>query len=130
MKWSATIQGEPSSKANQRRAVPGKTLSGRAFVRFIKSEPSLRYVESVEWQVPILPELLQGDLRFHATIYYGSRRKDLDASLILDALQGRVFKNDSQFTDIHILWRLDKGSPRAEVEIEELGSWEKGRKST
>ena len=34
--------------------------------------------------------MLEGDLSFHADIYYPSRRQDLDPSILLDALQGLV----------------------------------------
>ena len=46
---------------------------------------------------------------------------DLDASLIMDALQKRIYKNDRQIKEEHFYHHLDKTSPRAVVTVEELG---------
>ena len=114
MMVSFTIIGEPQSKANSRRLVinkkTGKPMS-------IKSEKALAYVKAVQQQVPILDPLLEGPLCARITIFYASRRPDLDESLILDALQGRVYKNDRQIVEKHVFRVLDRDNPRAHVEI-------------
>ena len=53
-------------------------------------------------------------------IYYSSRRPDLDESVILDAMQGRVYKNDRQVKVKHIFWGLDRGNPRAVIRVQAL----------
>ena len=88
---------------------------------FIKSKKALAYVKAVQAQVPIRKDLLEGDLRFTAHIFYASRRPDLDASLILDALQGRTMANDRQVKEIHLYHHLDKNNPRAVVTDEAIG---------
>ena len=107
-----TILGEPASKANGRRHV---TIKG--FSRSIKSAKALAYAASVSKQLVTLPALLTGDLALTIRIYYASRRPDLDESLILDLLQGRVYGNDRQVRERHVFWGLDKSNPRAEIEI-------------
>lgn len=57
---------------------------------------------------------------FTATLYYASRRPDLDESLVMDCLQGVVYKNDRQIKVKHIYWGLDKANPRCEIIIEPL----------
>ena len=52
------------------------------------------------------------------TIYYASRRPDLDESLILDLLQDVAYTNDRQVKERHIYWGLDKANPRAEILVE------------
>ena len=49
-----------------------------------------------------------------------SRRPDLDESVILDCLEGKVYKNDRQVKAKHIFWGLDKENPRAEIEVSVL----------
>ena len=127
--WHGTILGEPCSKANSRRAVAGLTKKGKAFTRFIKSKSALAYVEQARQWVEHEGELLQGDLSVVVTIYYASRRKDLDESVILDLLQGLVYKNDSQIVEKYVAWCFDKVDPRAVVTVTELGTWRKARKT-
>ncbi|MGI9490857.1 MAG: RusA family crossover junction endodeoxyribonuclease [Geminicoccaceae bacterium] len=112
-----TIRGEPASKANARRAVIHPT--GR--LMWIKSEKALKYLKHFRPQVlaQLTPPLepLTGALSFTATIYYKTERPDLDASLILDALEGLAYKNDRQVREIHLYHRIDKQDPRAEITI-------------
>ena len=77
-------------------------------------------------QVPRLNNMLEGDLAFHAAVYYPSRRQDLDPSVILDALQGLVYANDRQVKVISCARFLDKISPRAEVIVSEIDFDEDG----
>ena len=110
-----TIYGEPASKANSRRLV---TIGGRA--RFIKSQKALDYVASLREQVRPIKPLMTGDLRMTAHIYYASRRPDLDASLILDALQGVAYENDRQIKEQHLHHHIDRDDPRAVISLEEM----------
>ena len=63
---------------------------------------------------------MEGDVSVTITIYYASRRPDLDESVILDAMQGLVYLNDRQVKEKHIFWGLDKTNPRAEIIVELL----------
>lgn len=109
------IKGEPASKANSRRVVKFGSMS-----RLIKSQKALDYSEYFQQQVMPITPLMSGDIKMHITIYYASRRPDLDESLILDLLQGLVYKNDRQVKERHTYWGLDPENPRAEIIIEQL----------
>jgi len=115
--WAGVIAGEPASKANSRRMV---RRGGK--VAFIKSQKALDYVDALRFQVPRLPEAeqLRGTLKLTARVFYASRRPDLDISLILDALQDRIYQNDRQVREMHLYHGLDRTQPRTELHIEEV----------
>lgn len=111
---SITILGEPCSKANSRRLV--KSKQGRPL--FIKSQKALDYVKSFERQCKKFEPLCEKDVAVEIVIFYSSRRPDLDESLILDCMQGLVYKNDRQVKEKHIYWGgVDKDNPRAEINV-------------
>lgn len=114
--WSATIEGEPASKANSRRVV----RRGR-FTRVIKSQKALDYVAQLRKQIKPLPEseMLRGRLTLTAHVFYASNRPDLDISLILDALQGLVYTNDRQVREMHLHHHIDRAHPRTRLHIAE-----------
>ena len=111
-KITFTIEGEPCSKANSRRLaiIRGKPA-------FIKSAKGLKYIQDAQFQTPLQTPLLEGELAAHITIFYASERPDLDESLILDAMQGRIYKNDRQVREKHVFHRIDRARPRAEITI-------------
>tara|TARA_R110001583_G_scaffold75153_1_gene207229 strand:+ start:1136 stop:1594 length:459 start_codon:yes stop_codon:yes gene_type:complete len=109
------IHGEPSSKANSRRLV---TVNGSP--RFIKSKKALSYSKEFDFQCPVRKELFEEDLSIAIKIYYKTRRPDLDESLILDLLQGKVFKNDRSVKVKYIEHGLDKENPRSVIVISSL----------
>ena len=108
------IFGEPASKANSRRFVMrGKTPA------FIKSNKALGYSEMFKRQCPeTVP--FECDVCVEMTIYYASRRPDLDESLILDLLQGVTYLNDRQVKRKVIDWGLDKENPRCLIRVTPL----------
>ena len=113
---SLIILGEPASKANSRRMVHirGKTM-------FIKSAKALAYAKLFKQQVESAAKVcFHGDVAVHITIYYASRRPDLDESLILDLLQDVAYENDRQVKEKHIYWGLDKENPRCEITVEKI----------
>jgi Holliday junction resolvase RusA-like endonuclease len=63
----------------------------------------------------------EDDVVVSMTIYYASRRPDLDESLVLDLLQGIAYVNDRQVKEKHIFWGLDKDNPRCEIEVKRKG---------
>ena len=109
------IKGEPASKANSRKIVRYGGVS-----RLIKSEKALSYSEMFKRQCLPLAILMEGDLCVTMHIYYASRRPDLDDSLILDLMQGLVYKNDRQVKERHLYWHLDKENPHTEILIEKM----------
>ena len=109
------IYGEPASKANGRKLV---TIRGRP--AFIKSKKARDYVAMFDKQCPVLQELLEGDLSVTITIFYATRRPDLDESVIMDLLQDYVFKNDRQIKAKIILHGLDKENPHTIIKVARL----------
>ena len=104
------VHGEPASKANSRQIVMfGKRPA------IIKSKKARDYVKTFEKQATSLETLLEGDLAVHITIYYASRRPDLDESVILDCMEGVIYVNDRQVKEKHIFHGLDKDHPRSEI---------------
>ena len=107
------IHGEPASKANSRKLV---TIKGRP--AFIKSEKARKYVKQFEEQCPQMGDsMFLDDVEVEMTVFYASRRPDLDESVILDCMQGFIYKNDRQVKRKIITWGLDKENPRAEITV-------------
>tara|TARA_R100001132_G_C3232993_1_gene66812 strand:+ start:187 stop:642 length:456 start_codon:yes stop_codon:yes gene_type:complete len=107
-----TIEGEPASKANSRRLV---LIKGRLVP--IKSKKAIEYSKAFEKQCPTLDSLYEEDLAIAIKVIYKSRRPDLDESLVLDLLQGKIYKNDRLIKLKWIEWGLDKEHPRTLIVV-------------
>ena len=115
--WRGVIVGEPASKANSRRLV----RRGKLTVS-IKSQKALDYAEAARLQVPALgpDRILRGRVSMTARVWYATQRPDLDVSLILDVLQGRVYHNDRQVREMHLFHSIDRAHPRTEIHCQEI----------
>ena len=112
---SFIVQGEPASKANSRKIV---MFGKRPAV--IKSDKARRYLKDFEAQCEPLDALFEGDVGVEMTIYYATRRPDLDESLILDCMEKKIYGNDRQVKEKIIRHGLDKENPRAVIRVYEL----------
>ena len=127
-----TILGEPASKANSRQIV---TIGGRP--SSIKSKKARGYEADALPQIPASARVrLEGPVRVTMTIFYASERPDLDESVVLDVLQDRwskadsnghrmlvqagVYRNDRQVREKHVFHAIDRKNPRAEISVEAL----------
>lgn len=110
--WERTIYGSPQSKANSRKLV----FNGNT-PRFIKSAAARSYLADFLRQCPSLDPMFECDVVAEITIYYSSRRPDVDESLILDAMQGRIYRNDRQVRRKIVTGYVDKENPRAYISI-------------
>ena len=109
------IEGEPASKGNSRKIVNfGKRMA------LIKSQKARDYEKLFADQCPILENLIETDVKVELIIYYASRRPDLDESVVLDCMQGKIYVNDRQVKQKHIYWGLDKERPRTHVRVSPL----------
>jgi len=118
MTWVlVTIFGEPASKANSREMAKAVSKTGRPFLKSIKSKKARNYARDAALQVPIQSPLLEGELVACIDIFYATERPDLDESVILDALQGRVYANDRQVRSKVVNHFIDKKNPRAVIMI-------------
>ena len=107
-----TIEGEPASKSNSRKIVSfGKRMG------VIKSEKARNYEKIFASQCPTLDNLIESEVKVELIIHYASRRPDLDESVILDCMQGKIYVNDRQVKQKHIYWGLDRDRPRTHVRV-------------
>lgn len=89
----------------------------------VKHQKARQFEKDFALQVP--PEYrnlrLQGPLRINVTVYYPSRRQDLDAALVFDCLQkSGVIANDRDLIEQHLYREVSKDKPRVEISLEEL----------
>ncbi len=109
------IYGEPASKANSRRIVRfGKRLAS------IKSEKAINYEKIFGEQCPTLENLIENNVKVELIVYYASRRPDLDESVILDCMQGKIYVNDRQVKQKFVYWGLDRDTPRTHIRVSAL----------
>lgn len=113
--WTKVILGQPQSKANSRKLVHIKGTT-----RFIKSDEALSYLAAFAAQCPTLDPMFTGDVHVELEIFYASRRPDLDESLILDALQRRVYLNDRQVRKKTVTGWVDPERPRTIIRVSAL----------
>jgi len=111
------IIGEPASKANSRKIV---LIRGRP--ASIKSDKARNYAKQFLLQCQTIDCLFEEDVKVEMLIFYASRRPDLDESLILDLMQGVVYKNDRQVKQKNIYWGLDRENPRTIIRVSSLES--------
>lgn len=78
------IPGEPAAKGNSREIV---SIGGQPRLR--KGDKALAFEAVAGRHVPKLEEPYEGDVAVYVRVFYATRRPDLDASLVYDALQTR-----------------------------------------
>ncbi len=110
---SFIISGQPFSKANSRRIVTHK-----GSLRVIKSREALAYADAFDRMCQRLTEPIREPVEVSITIHYASWRPDLDESLILDLMQGRIYVNDRQVVKkIIARGEVDKKNPRSVITV-------------
>ena len=69
---------------------------------------------------------IAGNVAVNFTVYRPAKRGDLDNynKIMLDALQGLVYSNDNQITEIHSFRRDDHNNPRVELLVYEAEGFE------
>lgn len=119
MKISATIPGNPPSKANTYRVI---TVNGHGAIA--KGQQAKRYAESFMWHCGKLRDLnIDVPFEIYFDAYFSSKAHDLDNALKepID-LMGKVktFKNDNLVMKIVARKFIDKENPRVEITIKTL----------
>lgn len=127
---SVIVNGQTYSKSNSRIF---SYNSGRP--RMFKNAKVLNYVDSSIFQLKSQlkgHKAFEGPIKLEITVYYQSRRSDLDISLIQDIFEQKkdrgsgiitfegIYKNDRQIEEIHAFRKLDKENPRIEATITEI----------
>ena len=119
-----TIQGRLVSKANSRRAVAGRTNAGKSFTRYIKSQSAMDFEQEALWQLKKIvgnKKPLQGNIALEVTVFYQSKRPDLDISLLMDVLEkAGVYENDRQIHQIVATKMYDKENPRVHFMVYDM----------
>ena len=118
---SFVVYGNCASLKNSRRLVKNKRNDTW---KLIRSSASIAFMEAFQYQVP--PECrnlklgsLKEPLRLVATVYYYSRRSDLDVSAVMDGLQATgVIANDRFIIEQHLYAEVDAKNPRVELTVE------------
>jgi len=83
--------------------------------------------ESYQWQAKSQwhAKPLTRGLKLTLRAYFGTKRtQDIDNfnKLVLDALTGIVWEDDSQILELHIYKDYDKQNPRIELEVAQLST--------
>lgn len=89
--------------------------------RTYKSDDARAYQAAVGWQCQALrlsPEV--GPITVTMRLYRPAKRGDIDNSIkvLLDALNGYAYEDDSQIVELHAYRYDDKVNPRVEVDVE------------
>lgn len=118
---SWTVYGQLVSLKNRRRLLKSRK-TGKLFPA--KSGEAEKYARDFYWQVPVDYRDLQlgslkSPLRLIVTVYYRTRRSDLDVGLLLDCLQlAGVIRNDRFVIEQHLYAAVDRNNPRVELTLE------------
>ena len=115
---SFTYEGEPISKSNALKRGKGKHVYKDA--KFDTYEKSLRVAAAAAM---FTDPPFEGPCTVYLRYYFGSYRlKDLTnmPKTTCDALNGIVYKDDSQIVNAQLEKRYDKENPRVEIVVQEL----------
>lgn len=116
--WKKTIFGESAGRGGDiqrvRHPVTGQPMR-------VHTGAATRFRENVRRQVGVLADQMEGELRLTARIYNRDNRARMDASALVDMLQGRIIKSARQIREMHIYHGVDRGVPRAELCVEKIG---------
>ena len=79
------------------------------------SKEALAYKQAV--RLLVREDLIPGNVALNVSVYRPAKRGDLDNYLkvMLDALQGVLYTDDKQITEIHAFRYDDKDNPRVEL---------------
>lgn len=91
--------------------------TGRRFLTKEGKVTKLMYGREIKAQWPGEP--LKGDITLNVLFYFKDNRKDIDGCLkaLLDSIEGIMYENDRQITELHVFKEIDKDNPRTEVHI-------------
>jgi Holliday junction resolvase RusA-like endonuclease len=118
--WSfgpVEIKGHLALKSNGRRII----FRGQRRPRSIKSEAALMFAATFATQIRRPKEAFAGPVALFADVWYADKRRDLDISLLQDAIQDAgIIVNDRAILEIHARRFIDKMNPRVKFKLVEL----------
>lgn len=114
-----TLLGEPKSTSHIYK------VACRPFPSVYMSKDGKTIKESYQWQAKsqYKGKPMAGSLKIDVGLYFGTKRKsDIDnfSKLLLDALKGLVFVDDSQIMEASFSKHYDKENPRIVLTVKEL----------
>lgn len=112
-----TLKGNPQSTNHIY-----KSRSIGKFVSVYMSKEGKDLKESYQWQAKSQwkSKPLTGDIDLRVELFFGDlRKRDIDNynKLILDALTGIVYEDDSQIQSLLIVKNYDKKNPRITIQV-------------
>lgn len=98
--------------------------------RVYTSEAAKAYKQAIEYEVNC--DKLEGEVAISVSVFRGAKRGDLDnfLKIMLDALQSKVYENDSHIVEIHAYRFDDKDNPRVEFLAWNPEPYERGARSS
>ena len=84
--------------------------------KYREAKLALAQETSLAWR----SEPIKGNVTLNVIFYYGDKRKrDIDTYLkiLLDSMEGIVYENDVQITELHVFKEYDKENPRTEIQV-------------
>jgi len=112
------ILGHLQSKSNSRRIVRyGSKIAS------IKSASALDFeaLATLQLKRQWRKKPLKGDVGVEVTVWYPSKRNDLDPSLLFDVMQkAGIYENDRQIRQYTAFKEWDKLNPRVKVDVYSL----------
>lgn len=114
------LNGNPLST----QTIYGISSRGKRVVRYM-TKKGKEMKSQYQWEIKSQwnKELIEGDVIMKIKLFFGDkRRRDIDNynKLILDAMEGIVYKDDKQIKDLHITKEYDKENPRVEIWVSAL----------
>ncbi len=91
--------------------------------RIVVTTEARNYKQQIFYQLSRkIDEPLRGDIAVNVTVFRPQKRGDLDnfLKIMLDALQGIIYLNDSQVVEIHAFRDDDKYNPHVRVLVYEV----------
>ena len=129
--WALTLEYFKKEKKGIKLTLPNPPLvnrrtrvalrGGRAFVHTTREDKEfIGQVGRLLMASKIKP--YRGMVGMEITWYRRARRGDVDAPIksVLDSLQGGIYQDDKQVSDLRVIRRDDKENPRIEVEAWEI----------
>ena len=114
--WQFTVYGQVYSMKNSKRELH---VRGR-FVKLTHPKVTA-FRRDFLAQAPKAKEPLTGPLRTNVSVWYPSRRQDLDCALVYDLMQeAGLIENDRQIIEKHEYGHMDAANPRVEILIEKI----------
>ena len=86
--------------------------------RMVKSQEAKQYAADAGMLARVAGvDMLDGDVTMELRLFRPAKRMDIDNHLkvILDSMQGILYKNDRQVNELHVYLADDKENPRVEV---------------